>query len=87
MKSPWTRFGTIWQSDNDDDGNRGVRINYVMEHGNYGYRDEVTGAGWQVNRTNMEAEVPLRHWHLNDPGVVPNLLQTGPGLAVRHLPL
>ena len=29
-------FGTLWQSDNDDDGNRGVRINYVMEHGNYG---------------------------------------------------
>ena len=27
----------------------------------------------------MEAEIPLRHWHLNDPGVVPNLLQTGQG--------
>ncbi len=39
-------FGTLWQSDNDDDGNRGVRINYVMEYGNYGYRDEMTGAGW-----------------------------------------
>ncbi|MBI1830967.1 MAG: c-type cytochrome [Planctomycetes bacterium] len=24
-------FGTMWQSDNDDDGNKGVRINYVME--------------------------------------------------------
>ncbi len=72
-------FGTIWQSDNDDDGNRGVRINYVMEYGNYGYRDEMTGAGWQTPRTNMESEVPLRHWHLNDPGVVPNLLQTGAG--------
>jgi len=32
-------FGTLWQSDNDDDGNRGVRINYVMEHGNFGYTD------------------------------------------------
>lgn len=72
-------FGTLWQSDNDDDGNRGVRINYVMEFGNYGYRDEITGAGWQTKRTNMETEVPLRHWHLNDPGVVPNLLQTGQG--------
>ncbi len=72
-------FGTIWQSDNDDDGNRGVRILYVMEYGNYGYRDEMTGAGWQTPRTNMEAEIPLRHWHLNDPGVVPNLLQTGAG--------
>ncbi|MCA9087272.1 MAG: NPCBM/NEW2 domain-containing protein, partial [Planctomycetaceae bacterium] len=72
-------FGTIWQSDNDDDGNRGVRINYVMEYGNYGYKDELTGAGWKDPRTNMETEIPLRHWHLNDPGVVPNLLQTGAG--------
>jgi putative membrane-bound dehydrogenase-like protein len=72
-------FGTLWQSDNDDDGNRGVRINYVMEFGNYGYRDEMTGAGWQTARTGMSDEIPLRHWHLNDPGVVPNLLQTGAG--------
>jgi putative membrane-bound dehydrogenase-like protein len=72
-------FGTLWQSDNDDDGNKGVRINYVMEFGNYGYRDEITGAGWQSPRTNIETEIPLRHWHLNDPGVVPNLLQTGAG--------
>ena len=72
-------FGTLWQSDNDDDGNRGVRINYVMEHGNFGYTDEITGSGWQTPRTNIETEVPLRHWHLNDPGVVPNLLQTGGG--------
>ncbi|MBA4031130.1 MAG: dehydrogenase [Planctomyces sp.] len=72
-------FGSMWQSDNDDDGNRGVRINYVMEFGNYGYKDEFTGAGWQQPRTNIEAEIPLRHWHLNDPGVMPNLLQTGAG--------
>ena len=72
-------FGTLWQSDNDDDGNQGVRINYVMEFGNYGYREEFTGAGWREPRTNMESEVPLQHWHLNDPGVVPNLLQTGAG--------
>lgn len=72
-------FGTIWQSDNDDDGNRGVRINYVMEYGNYGYKDEFTGAGWREGRTNLEKEIPLQHWHLNDPGVVPNLLQTGAG--------
>jgi putative membrane-bound dehydrogenase-like protein len=72
-------FGTVWQSDNDDDGNQGVRINYVMEYGNYGYKDELTGAGWREPRTNMEKEIPLQHWHLNDPGVVPNLLQTGAG--------
>ena len=72
-------FGTLWQSDNDDDGNRGVRINFVMEYGNYGYRDELTGAGWRSERTGMHADIPLRHWHLRDPGVVPNLLQTGAG--------
>lgn len=72
-------YGTMWQSDNDDDGNKGVRINYVMEFGNYGYSDEMTGAGWQTPRIGWESEIPLRHWHLNDPGVIPNLLQTGAG--------
>ena len=72
-------YGTLWQSDNDDDGNKAVRINYVMEFGNYGYSDEMTGAGWQTPRLGWESEIPLRHWHLNDPGVIPNLLQTGAG--------
>ncbi|MDB4676754.1 ThuA domain-containing protein [bacterium] len=72
-------YGSLWQSDNDDDGNRGTRINFVMEQGNYGYRDELTGAGWRDSRITMEEEIPLRHWHLNDPGVVPNVLQTGAG--------
>ena len=72
-------YGTLWQSDNDDDGNKGVRINYVMEYGNYGYRDQETGENWRSYRTGMEEEIPRRHWHLNDPGVVPNLLQTGAG--------
>ncbi len=72
-------YGTLWQSDNDDDGNKGVRINYVMEYGNYGYRDQETGENWRTYRTGIEEEIPKRHWHLNDPGVVPNLLQTGAG--------
>ncbi len=72
-------LGNIFQSDNDDDGNRGVRINFIMEHGNYGYTDEMTGAGWGTKRVNIESEIPRRHWHQNDPGVVPNLLFTGAG--------
>lgn len=72
-------FGTLWQSDNDDDGNRGTRINFVMEQGNYGYLDERTGENWWADRITLEDEIPLRHWHLNDPGVVPNVLQTGAG--------
>ncbi|MBL9117749.1 MAG: NPCBM/NEW2 domain-containing protein [Verrucomicrobiaceae bacterium] len=72
-------FGTMWQSDNDDDGNKAVRINYVMEYGNFGYSDEMTGEGWQVPRIGMEKDIPERHWHQNDPGVVPNVLITGSG--------
>lgn len=72
-------FGTVWQSDNDDDGNRATRINYVMEGGNFGYVDEFTGEGWQSERIGWEPEIPDRHWHLRDPGVVPNLILTGAG--------
>ncbi len=72
-------FGTLWQSDNDDDGNKGVRINYVMEYGNFGYRDELTGAFWARPRVGMHDSIPIRHWHQNDPGVVPNMLYTGAG--------
>jgi putative membrane-bound dehydrogenase-like protein len=72
-------YGTVWQSDNDDDGNRATRLNYVMEYGNFGYTDEMTGAAWSVPRTGMEEEIPLRHWHLNDPGVVPNVMNLGSG--------
>jgi putative membrane-bound dehydrogenase-like protein len=78
-------FGTMWQSDNDDDGNRAVRINYVMEFGNYGFNDEATNGGWQDEwrraqaRGASETEKPSWHWHQFDPGVVPNLLQTGAG--------
>jgi len=72
-------YGTLWQSDNDDDGNKGVRINYVMQYGNYGFKDEMTGASWHERRINIEDSIPFRHWHLNDPGVVPNMLQTGAG--------
>ncbi len=72
-------YGSLWQSDNDDDGNRAVRINFLMEGGNYGRADEMTGANWREHRTGLEEEIPMRHWHQNDPGVVPNLLITGAG--------
>jgi putative membrane-bound dehydrogenase-like protein len=72
-------YGRIWQSDNDDDGKKANRINYVMPGGNYGYKDEMTGADWRVNRTNLEDSVFNQHWHQNDPGVIPNLKVTGYG--------
>ena len=72
-------YGRIWQSDNDDDGKRSNRINYLLPNGNYGYKDEKTGADWRVARTNQEDSIFFRHWHQNDPGVVPNLHQTYAG--------
>ncbi|MFK7925888.1 MAG: PVC-type heme-binding CxxCH protein, partial [Bacteroidia bacterium] len=72
-------YGNLWQSDNDDDGHKGVRINFVMEYGNYGYKDEKTGAGWLSYRTGMSNIANQMHWHQNDPGVVPNLIPTGAG--------
>lgn len=72
-------YGNIWQSDNDDDGNESCRINYVMPFGNYGFLDERTRAAWTTNRMGMEKEIPRRHWHQDDPGVVPNVLITGAG--------
>lgn len=66
-------FGNVWQSDNDDDGNQGTRINFLLENGNYGYTDELTGAGWRTRRIGQHSEVPARHWHQNDPGSVPVL--------------
>ena len=71
-------FGSMWQSDNDN-GSSSCRVNFVMEYGNYGYRDEQTGVDYRTRRTNMEATMQRRMWHQNDPGVVPNLLITGSG--------
>jgi putative membrane-bound dehydrogenase-like protein len=71
-------YGTMWQSDNDN-GSSSCRVNYVMEYGNFGYTDAVTGLGYQSKRTNMEATMQRQMWHQNDPGVVPNLLITGSG--------
>ena len=72
-------LGGVWQSDNDNDGSYACRLNYILEYGNYGYRDELTGAGNEARRTGRSDAVPHRHWHQNDPGVVPNLLISGAG--------
>ena len=73
-------FGTAWQSDNDDDGNQGVRINYLMEGGNYGFVGYYKDSGWQRDQGAYPAQTRQEaHWHQRDPGVVPNLLMTGGG--------
>jgi putative membrane-bound dehydrogenase-like protein len=57
-------FGTVFVSDNDDDGNQQTRICYVMPGGNYGYHPRGPGQ---------------THWHEEQPGVVPKILRTGFG--------
>lgn len=72
-------FGTVWQSDNDDDGNQGVRINYVMEGGNFGFTGP-KGTNWGRDRSVFPGQtLQEAHWHQRWPGVVPNMLHTGGG--------
>ncbi|HZB26264.1 MAG TPA: PVC-type heme-binding CxxCH protein, partial [Vicinamibacterales bacterium] len=63
-------FGTIWQTDNDDDGNAWTRLNYVMEGGNFGHRGP-HGRPWQSDDST--------HWHEELAGVVPGLMRLGAG--------
>ena len=72
-------FGTVWQSDNDDDGNESVRINFVMEGGNFGFKGP-RGTDWGRDRELIPGQTRQEaHWHQRWPGVVPNLLHTGGG--------
>jgi putative membrane-bound dehydrogenase-like protein len=54
-------FGTVFVSDNDDDGSQQTRICYVMPGGDYGYNPRGPGQ---------------THWHEEQPGVVPKILRT-----------
>ena len=54
----------------------GVRINYVMEGGNFGYADNSPGAGWGKSAPTGEGD-SAACWHQR-PGVVPNLLKPEP---------
>jgi len=72
-------YGTIWQSDNDDDGNKGCHASYVMEYGDFGYTSGVNAANWNSYRHNMHPERGYAHFHQNDPGVIPYLYYYGAG--------
>ncbi len=54
-------FGTVFVSDNDDDGNQQTRICYVMPGGNYGYH---------------ASPKKVSHWNEELPGIVPKILRT-----------
>ena len=63
-------FGNIWQTDNDDDGNAWVRLNLVLEGGNFGYWGP-GGRPWRADKGT--------HFHSEDPGVIPNVARLGAG--------
>jgi putative membrane-bound dehydrogenase-like protein len=56
-------FGNIFVSDNDDDGNRGCRVVWILDGGVYGYRTPGSP----------------RHWGEEVPGNIPKLVGTGNG--------
>ncbi len=56
-------FGNLFASDNDDDGNRGCRMFWVMDGGEYGYQHADS----------------TRHWAEELPGIIPKLVGTGNG--------
>lgn len=62
-------YGNVFISDNDDDGNESVRIDYIMEGGNYGY--------WPRRKGNRKLDAV--HWNEDQPGVVPKMVRTGFG--------
>jgi putative membrane-bound dehydrogenase-like protein len=56
-------FGNVFASDNDDDGNRGSRMIWVIDGGEYGYQHPDSS----------------RHWAEELPGIIPKLVGTGNG--------
>lgn len=71
-------FGDMWTFDNDDDGNQGCRVTWVMEGGNYGYMSADGTRFWQADRRPGQ-NLQRAHWHQDDPGVAPTTLITGSG--------
>ena len=63
-------FGSIWQTDNDDDGNQWTRLLYVMEGANFGYWGP-GGRRWREDHGT--------HFHEERPGTAPYVARTGPG--------
>ncbi len=63
-------FGSIWQTDNDDDGNKWTRLLYIIEGANYGYWGP-GGRRWREDKGT--------HFHMERPGTMPFVARTGPG--------
>lgn len=71
-------YGNLWQNDNDDDGNMGCRVTWLMEGANQGYFSVDGSRKWQADRRPGQ-ETVTAHWHQEDPGVLPMGDNTGAG--------
>ena len=71
-------FGDVWQNDNDDDGNQGCRIAWVMPGANHGYASADGRRSWQADRRPGQSTA-VAQWHQDDPGVAPSGAITGAG--------
>jgi len=71
-------YGNMWQNDNDDDGNRGVRVSWLMEGANMGYASADGTRRWEADKRPGQSTVSA-HWHQEDPGVLPLGDNTGAG--------
>ena len=84
-------FGTVFVSDNDDDGNQQTRICYVMPGGNYGYHPPAQVSHWHEEHARRRAENPAhllrladRHVRLRGHAVAEEI--SGPAAAHRRRP-
>ena len=70
-------YGNLWQNDNDDEV-LACRTSWLMEGGNAGYFSQDGTRNWKADQRPGQ-EIPVAHWHQEDPGVMPVGDITGAG--------
>ncbi|HUQ66769.1 MAG TPA: PVC-type heme-binding CxxCH protein [Flavitalea sp.] len=70
-------YGNLWQNDNDDEV-LACRTSWLMEGGNAGYFSEDGTRNWKADQRPGQ-EIPVAHWHQDDPGAMPSGDITGAG--------
>ena len=70
-------YGNLWQNDNDDEV-LACRTTWLMEGGNAGYFSEDGTRNWKADQRPGQ-DIPIAHWHQEDPGTMPPGDITGAG--------
>jgi putative membrane-bound dehydrogenase-like protein len=70
-------YGNLWQNDNDDEV-LSCRASWLMEGGNAGYFSNDGTRNWKADQRPGQ-DIPVAHWHQEDPGVMPVGDITGAG--------